>query len=205
MPQGVAQSIEELLRRRRYGADSIRGISFQVLCAIRESVRIFRSDSAAEVRLEGLEDADLRSRLTSSELLLQMKHSMNPWQPSDLRRAFESFLEALRLNHDLRFGLLLGGPMSAFVERTASRALSEPRPSAIGDLILRALQLNKHTADTARLASVLHVVGVDENNLELEIVQHLAELFNFGTGSAVVFARVLAAEYLDWSSKRFYQ
>ena len=202
MPQGVVQSIEELLRRRHYGADAISGISFQVLCAIRESLALFRSDPDAEVRLEGLEDADLRSTLTSGQLLLQMKHSMNPWQPSGVRRALESFLEALRLNQDLHFALLLGGPMSEPVASASTRTPCEPRSDAIDDLILKALQLKNHTADTARLASVLHVVHVDKNAWDLEIVRQLVDLFNFGTGSAAVFARVLAAEYLEWSSKR---
>jgi hypothetical protein len=202
MPQGVVHSIEELLRRRHYGADAISGVSFQVLCAIRESLTLFRSDPSAEVRLEGLEDADLRSTFTSGQLLLQMKHSVNPWQPSGLRRAVESFLEALRLNRDLHFALLLGGPASAPVARALSRAAGEPRSDAIDDLILRALQLKNHTDDTAQLASVLQVVSVDKDAWGLEIVRHLADLFDFGTGSAAVFARVLAAEYLEWSSKR---
>jgi len=117
-----------------------------VLCALGESLELFRSDPAAEVLLEGLEDADLRPTLTSGQLLLQMKHYMNPWKP----RAFESFLESLRLNHDLRFAFLLDGPTGAFLARAGRPTLGEARSSAIDELILGALQSSEHTTERGR-------------------------------------------------------
>lgn len=127
-------SLQVLASRRKGGRVNFSGIEYQLLFAINKALRVFTDDNPNHrIDLEGLEDVDLRNKLSvDGQELHQLKFTSEPINASTLWRkgVLQNFAEAHLIDKQLKFVIVTNQPfrdgkLASLFDGTASVEIFE--------------------------------------------------------------------------------
>lgn len=110
----LPHSLQVLASKRKGGRVNFSGIEYQLLFAINKALRVFTDDNPNHrIDLEGLEDVDLRNKLSvDGQELYQLKFTSEPINASTLWRkgVLQNFAEAHLIDNQLKFVIVTNQP-----------------------------------------------------------------------------------------------
>jgi hypothetical protein len=196
--------MENLFARRSHGAANFRGVYYQILYSVFRAFDLYQTENPnASVRLEGIEDLDLRGLYIGDEYV-QVKNLKDNFSWSDLKEPFQRFFEVLQLDPNCRFLLICGGPISKGIRNLSHQESLSGKDRTrlnrnIWDL-LKSIKISRE--DGEKLLNNLQVIWKPELEIENELRRFVAARFELGSEVVDVYIATLVARFFKWARDR---
>lgn len=199
-------TIDSIVKRRTGGAVNIRGIRYQMLYSVLQSLRLLLESKASSIRLEGAEDFDYVS-LESEDFYVQVKTSRaaKPWSISKLEKPLRSFLEIYRANPTARFVLVVNFVFKNDLQQLSDRqSLSDSQRSSAEEKFHNFMEktVGASRQESESILDQLQFETIPESTLKQDLLSVVSGNRSIGQGSAAVHIEALVNQFLIWSENR---
>ncbi len=199
----MIKNLDDLLSTRFKGAVNIRGIRYQLLYSLLRGFDLYNDGNhAGQLRLEGIEDVDVR--LWSSEEFVQVKTADKPWNWAALKEPIKGFLVAYRIDTASRFRLAVNFILRHDIEKLAQRkSLAAKDKSGIEKKFINLCkQVGATITEAAALIERLEISSLSEEEVLGKLRPAIAQAFELGSQAVDVYLLALVAKFLEWAKDR---
>jgi len=195
--------LDVLLVSRFGGAVNIRGIRFQLIYSLLRSFDMYDPGGPSSMRLEGLEDLDLRTVQMANQYI-QVKTSEKAWSWARLQEPLKNFAEVCQHDPQSRFVLVFNFDLRGDIKRLSEYpACSPANKRKIRNQFLdlcKSVGIKKSVADD--LLTRISIASESEGNALDKVRRRITEHFGVGSRAVEVYIRVLFERMLTWAMER---